>query len=269
MVTEASIDVLDWCLDFDGPWSAAAATRFRDGGYSGLKLYGRQDPPPDLDFVAELPGLKSLYVHAQVPRDTGAFRVDALVELTLVTGSRQSVPRETTQPGLRNLCMGWRPGVEVGTHWPGLERLRMLQCAEDCRWLGRAEALRYLEFEGRGRPGALEGLEACPLLQILKTIRYPVLDSAPLAGLTQLEEVRLLSRPPAPPHELINLEHLQQAPLRRLWLSGPKVLRGLETLSVHNSLGDLRLVDYQFSEDERALVGALPKRIRAGLLDGE
>jgi hypothetical protein len=240
--------------------------RYLEGGYNGLMLSGLGDPPRDLDFVLDLPGLRSLYVHARIAHDTAAFACPTLESLTLVTASRRRIPDGTHQPAMRTLMLSWRPGLDVGTYWPALQWLRMPQHEGDCRWLGRCPELGHLQLEGRRKPSTLEGLEACPQLHTLRTVNFPVRDTTPLSGLTKLQDVRLLSRRPAPPHQLIDLRDLEHAPLRSLWLSSPLVLRGLENLGRHERLGDARVTDHVWSDAERAIIATLPKHMEKKLL---
>lgn len=195
--------VLDWDLGFDGPWSADARRRYAEGGFDGLYLRpgARDHTPPNLDFVLDLPGLRSLNVTSRVQRDEAAFRVDTLETLTLATGSRRTVPPDTWQPSMRSVLLTWRPGIEAGRFWPALESLRVdFHAGDDCRWVGEARALRQFELHARRQAGSLDGIEAAVALQGLRVINYALSDTAPLRPLSQLREMRLLSRPPGPPN---------------------------------------------------------------------
>lgn len=265
----ASIDSvysLDWDLDFDGPWSAAAVTRYANGGYNGLTLSGRRNPPKNLDFLSDLPGLRSLTVNAMVADDAAAFALPILENLVLATGSRRRVPSGTKQPRMRRLMLGVRPGIDVATYWPNVEWLRLPQAGEDCHWLGNCAQLRHLQLEGRRRVGTLEGVENCPNLQTLRSSNYPLCDVAPLSSLAQLQDVRLISRRPGPPHKRVDLCAFEQSSLRRLWLSTAQILNGLESLARHDRLVEVRILDHVWSSAERAAIADLPRPLQTALL---
>lgn len=266
---DASYRTLDWSLAFDGPWGAGGLTAYRRGGYDALALgAGPKDSLPEsLDFVQDLEGLRSLKVSAKVRRDDAAFRVETLEELVLATGSRNAIPQEAVQPRLARLVMSWRPGLKVSRHWPALRALRVDHRTEDCTFLGEASKLISLHLEGRRRPGTLQGIEACPQLQSLKSVAYPIASTEPLGRLQNLRQVRLLSLPPSEAHGTIDLLDLAHAPLEELWLSGCRDLRGLETLSIHEGLRAVRIMNQELSPGNRAALGALPTRLRVSLVD--
>lgn len=264
------IKYLNWSLDFDGPWDAAAESRLHAGGYTGLKLYGRDAPPANLDFVQQLSNLRGLYVHARVSNDTAAFHVPTLEKLTLVTGSKRRVPADTAQANLREMCLQWRPGIDdLGRCWPAVEWLRIDHTPPDLTWLGHAEALEYLELGGRRRPdrSRLEGVEQCPQLQTLKLVNFAVKNTAPLAALTRLRKVRMLARMPGIGHETIDLSDLSESPVEEVWLSQAESLRALASLSSLARLREFRLMDSPLSETERMFLTSLPRRVTVELVD--
>lgn len=268
---DANYKTLDWSLAFDGPWGPEAHAAFRRGGYDALVLGAgpANSLLESLDFVLDLVGLRSLKVSAKVKRDDAAFMVATLEELVLATGSKSAVPRDALQSRLSRLVMSHRGGMVAARHWPALQSLRLDHQTEDCTFLGDASGLVALHLEGRRRPGSLTGIEACPSLRAITSIAYPIASTAPLKGLRNLREVRLLSLPPAQKHGTIDLRDLAQAHLEELWLSGARELRGLESLSGHPRLRSFRLLNQVLAPADRDAVGSLPPRVRVSLVDCE
>jgi len=141
--------MLHWKVSFDGPWSEIAEDRYRQGGFDGLSLVPSSAwVPSDLDFLYRLDGLRSFSLNAKVKNDIAAFKIPSLEHLSLVTGSRLRVPEEI-QPLLLRLVMTDRPGVDVQTHWPALESLRLgAWKGTDLQLLNGTLNLRHFRVEG-------------------------------------------------------------------------------------------------------------------------
>lgn len=178
------------------------------------------------------------------------------------------MPPDTWQPSMRSLLLTWRPGIEVSRFWAALESLRAdFHAGDNCRWLGEAEALRDFELHSRRQAGSLDGIEAAVALQSLRVINYALFDTAPLRPLCQLREMRLFSAPPGPPHQLIDLADVTDAPLELIWVSDAVHLHGIATLAAHSRLRNVRLTRCPLSPSDRAALADLPRRVRVTLID--
>lgn len=155
---------MHWHSEMDGPWTPEAAQKFRENGYDGLSvLAGREWTPQNLDFLLELPGLRSLDVTGKVREDRAAFRIASLEDLTLITGSELPIPDEP-QPRLARLCLVDRPApphpvIDFAAFTsPALTRLWIMNAAR----LRNIGALKKLPFLRELTPAPLKAVSALP-----------------------------------------------------------------------------------------------------------
>lgn len=258
--------VMRWDWSFDGPWSGAAESRYREGRFDGLSLTGAADAVPDLEFLHHLAGLRCLRVQARVKDDTGAFLVPSLEELSLVTGSRARMP-DAVQPELRNLVMASRPGIEVASRWPALESFRLgMWRGPDFRMLSGARKLVRFHAEGRRQTGSLSGIEGCVSIEHLTIVNGSIASTAPLRALSNLSELTLMARPPARPHEKIDLSDLTESRLRVLWISNAPELQHVEVLLDIPFLRNVRLIGCPLKDADRRVLDQLSTRARVDIL---
>jgi hypothetical protein len=113
----------------DGPWSRAAVDRYVTGGYDGL-LYrpARGTTHRSLEFLLELPGLRSLTVYARVVDDSAVNDIESLEQLTLLTRSKVPLAVEWLSR-LHNLAVDARPDLNAIR---GLHQLQALYLAWWC-----------------------------------------------------------------------------------------------------------------------------------------
>jgi hypothetical protein len=259
--------VLQWNSAFDGPWSAESVRKYREGGFDGLVLSPSADwAPSDLDFLAELTGLRLFSLRSKLRRDLAAFHIDTLEDLTLVTGSRLPVPN-AVQPELRRLCVTDRPGLEIDPRWPMLEWFRLgTWRGTDCQILSGAERLATVHIEGRRQSGTLEGIEECQSLENLTTINYSIGDTAPLRALNNLVEVKLLAAHPTPSHGRVDVSDVAGGSLSKLWIANAPALSGIESLSENPMLREVRLIDCGLAESDQRVLDALPKWVEVRIV---
>ncbi|MFF4573524.1 hypothetical protein [Streptomyces sp. NPDC001410] len=260
--------VMRWHGGFDGPWGEAAVERYRRGGFDGLSLVPGADwAPRSLEFVRDLPGLRYLSLTARVSDDLEAFRIEGLEDLTLVTGSRRRVP-ETVQPRLRALCLTDRPGVDVASRFPRLERLRVgTWRGTDLEMICGAEHLTSVYLEGRRQTGTLAGAESCPAVEEFVSINYSVADSLPLRSLNGLREVKLLAASPTAPHGIIRFSDIASPNLVKVWISNPTVLEGFDILKELPRLREVRLVECRLSDAELQALNSLSGKVDVRIVD--
>lgn len=269
-MTQQPFHIMHWNLAFDGPWSPEADARYREGGHDGLYLTPgpKESTPRDLDFILALDGLRSLNITSRIQRDEAAFRVLTLEKLVLATGSRRPVLPETRQTAMRQLLLTWRKNLDLAVHWPAVEWFRLdFHPGEDLRWMGQAEDLRHLDLWGRRQRGCLEGIQGCSSLSTLIMTNFAVDATSPMSELTKLRKVRLGSRPPGPPHRLVDLQDLASAALEELWVSDAQVLRGVHTLAGHQRLREVHFTHCPLSEADRRVLAGLPRRVQVRLID--
>jgi hypothetical protein len=245
-----------------GPWGQAGIAKYQEGRYDGLVIVpDRRNPPATLDFLGELPGLRSFSLSARVKDDLGAFHVETMEELTLVTGSRTPVPN-VVQPNLRSLCITDRPGVAVREKWPSLRSLRIgTWRGVDCRFVSGAESLEDLHLEGMRQAGSIDGIESCRMLKRVTSVNYSVRETAPLRPLSGLTEVKLLAARPTPPHEDVDLADVGGPNVHKVWISNAQSIHGIDALGAARQLRELRLIDCVISETGEDELVRLPKHV--------
>lgn len=268
-MTSASYHIMRWHSAMDGPWSADAARQFREQGFDGLVVVPSAAwAPEELSFLAELDGLRSFSFTGRLRNDVDAFQVETLEDLTLVTGSKRTVP-DVTQKHLRRLCLTDRPGLSVQSHWPQLEWLRVgTWKAADVQFLHGAKELRHVHLEGRRQTGDLEGIQGSAEVEALTTINYSVQGIAPLRGLDALVEVKLLAAKPTAPHGPFDLSDISSPRLSKLWISNASELRNLDSLAAHPVLREVRLIGCPLSDADARALDSFPKRINVQLVKG-
>jgi hypothetical protein len=258
--------VMRWDCPFDGPWSDAAESRYREGDFDGLSLTGGADAVPDLEFLRHLPGLRCLRVRARVKDDTSAFLVPSLEELSLVTGSRARIP-DAAQLELRDLVMASRPGIEVASRWPALESFRLgTWRGPDVQMLSGARKLVRFHAEGRRQKGGLSGIERCVSIEHLTIVNCSIESITPLRPLSRLSELRLMAAPPTSSHEKIDLSDLTDSRLRKLWISNASELQHIELLLEMPFLRDVRLIGCPLKDADRRMLDLLSTRARVDIL---
>lgn len=251
-----------------GPWSEAARREYLEGGFNGLVLPSRSWRPADLEFLRDLPGLELFSLTSSLKRDTAAFEIETLRKLTLVTGSKAAVAM-VPQAAMETVCLTHRPGLDIGGKWPSIKWLRIgMWLGADYSLLANAGVLEELRVEARRQAGSLEGLEALSRLRVLRTVNYSIGSLAPLAGLTQLEEVRLMAAHPCPPHGRFDLSALRSPMLRSLWVSNCAEFLHLEVLGQLPRLREVRFVECRLSQADRRLLAMLPPSVSVQLVDG-
>ncbi|MDP9794279.1 hypothetical protein J2S43_002791 [Catenuloplanes nepalensis] len=262
---DADFRILRWYGDMDGPWSVAAPERFRRGGYDGLVLVpGRSWTPDDLTLLHGLPGLRMFALEQRLRRDTEAFTIDTLEELSLVTGARAPVP-EVVQPHLTRLTLTDRDGIDVAIRWPRLRDLQLGQWrAPDCQRLAGAKSLTGIRLDGRGQQATLHGIEDCADLETLETQRVSVNGIDPLTGLSRLREVRLMTSKDRP-HGGLDLAALASSRIERVWISHAVRLTSLATLGAIPSLSEVRLIGCSFDERDLAELRSLAPRAEVSI----
>jgi hypothetical protein len=254
--------MLQWDWSFDGPWSEAAESRYREGGFDGLSLTTSTSTLPDLEFLHRLPGLRALSVQGRVKNDVAAFLIGSLEELSLVTGSRVRLP-EAVQPALRNLVMANRPGIEVASRWPALESFRVgMWRGSDLQMLSGARKLVRFYAEGRRQAGSLEGIEGCRSIEQIIMVDYSICGTAPLRGLSMLSELRMLAAPPAGPHQDIDISDIADSRIRTLWISNAPVLRHMDALLEMRFLRNVRLIKCHLEAADRQVLDSLSARAK-------
>jgi len=260
--------VLQWSGDFDGAWADGGVERYRREGFNGLDLTpGGEWTPADLEFLEELEGLRFLEVRGKVPDDLVAFRHEELEELTLATGSRRRVP-EVVRPQLKALCLADRPGVEVAQRWPNLERIRIGGWRGiDLGQVVGAARLSRVYLEGRRQQGTLRGVETCTSLTELISINYSIEDTAPLTGLDNLREVRLMAASPTPSHGRVSFADLAGPDLRRIWISNARNLLDFDALRSLPRLRELRLIECAVGAPDAELLTSLPASVDIRIID--
>jgi hypothetical protein len=82
--------------------------------------------------------------------------------------------------------------------------------------LSGARALTNVRIEARRQRGDLTGIEDCRSVEDFMTVNYAIRDSAPLRGLKNLKDLRLLASHPTPAHENIDISDIRAPGLRRL-----------------------------------------------------
>jgi hypothetical protein len=204
---------------------------------------------------------------ASLKNDKAAFEIETIRNLTLVTGSKAAVP-STPQFEMERVCLTDRPGLDIGQKWPNVSWLRIGKWgSHNLGSLERANLLEEVYIEAKRQAGGLEGIETLSQLRVLKTINYSVQSLAPLSSLELLQEVRLMSARPSPPHEPFDLSALRSPMLQRLWVSNCPNFLHLEALAELPRLREVRFVDCQLSAADRDLLATLPSRVSVQLVN--
>ena len=251
----------------DGSWDLAALREsYLDGGFEGLNLRFMSPPPfPSLDFLADYDDLRYLEINTgRLNGDLPAFRLPALEELILLTRSSRAIPGFAS-PALARLGFDDRPGKELIA---GLDRLRDLLIwrwrGPDLGFLGdKPPPLRVLRLDGTGRQEvSLAGIENCANLAELQVGESRVCSLAPLAGLQDLQELRILPRYRAAGESVLDLDDLLGLKnLRQLHLIYVGAVRSLRPLLQMPALRDLCLGPVDVADGDLSPLYDLPDSV--------
>lgn len=234
--------------------------RLVEGDYEGLDLLGGCNIPlRDLSFLAGFHQMRILGVETRVKSDLAAFTLAGLYELALITGCKQQVP-ECELPELRRLVLVERDGIE-SRKWPALEEFLLgVWRSGGVAFLSGGTRLRDVELQGKRQNVSLEGVETCERLESFRMVDAAVEDLAPLRGLTNLRELRLVSR--VNHHGSLDLSDIASPALEKLWLGGAKELRNLGSLADLPSLRELRLMDSPLTDADHAVLDRMADRVK-------
>jgi hypothetical protein len=268
MLSNADYRVMRWSGSVDGPWTAEATARFREGGFDGLMIVPSGDwAPADLEFLRDLSGLRRFSYSGRLQNDVTALMLAGLESLALATGSRRRVP-DVAQPDMRSVTLTDRPGINAGTKWPALESLRIgTWRGSDFAMVAGSPNLARIYIEGKRQQGTLVGLDACPLLEELTLINYSARGTAPLRALDRLRDVRLLAAKPTHPHGPIDFRDFSSARLERIWISNAPQIQNIPALSELPALRQLRLIDCPIDVAARQVLDDLPRRVSVEILE--
>ncbi|WP_433920731.1 hypothetical protein OIE50_50375 [Streptomyces canus] len=267
-MSSGEFKIMRWNVGFDGPWGVSAVERYRNGGFDGLSLTSAPDwNPESLGFIRELPGLRYFNLRAKISDDLDAFRVDTLEDLSLVTGSRRKIPNAVLS-NLRSLCLTDRPGIEVASRFPRLERLRVgAWKGSDLEMIREGKHLVSVYLEGRRQAGSLAGIESCTAVEEFVSINYSITDSLPLRSLGGLREVKLLAASPTAPHGIIRFSDIASSSLGKVWISNASVLEGFEILKELPRLREVRLIECRLGGTELQELNTLSRRVDVRVID--
>ena len=252
---------LHWTAEMDGPWSPAAVERYVTGGYDGL-LYR---PPRgvehrSLEFLLELPGLRSLTVHCHVADDSAVNEFATLEHLELLT--RSTVPLAVDRlHQLQNLAVDARQDLSGVRGLTGLEALYVAGWrGTDLSFLGEKSSLRRIRLDGRPTRLQLDGIEACTALTSLEVLDHRIPTMTPLRGLTHVETI-LVSGPRRMPADndldLSDLSAMQD--LRSLRLIAAGMIRSLHPVAALTRLRDFRLNEVVIGDGDLSPLFRLPR----------
>ena len=192
----------------------------------------------DVEFVRELPGLRSVWVIDPLRDDTPVFDVPTLEQAVLYTRCKKPLVAERL-PRLCDLIIDGRPGLESLDGHPSLRRLQVHGYgAGSSSVLGSPPRLRELALHGKWRPLDLTGLERLAALRSIR-ITEATLDSvAGVAKCPNLQHIELNVRTSdGRPVDVAPLADV--ADLRSLYI-GRQPVRGLRALFRANKLVDVR-----------------------------
>lgn len=232
-----------------------AGLRVRRVPGSGLKL-------ASVDFLRGMPGLEFLDVQVPVADDRAAFVLPQLKTLTLLTGSRHTVP--AALPSNLDVVVMWaRPGLEALAQLGRLRRLVLGRWrGPDLSFLAGAPALEELRVEARYGTYALTGLASCDRLSEIwmSEMRVESLETlAPLRGLRKLWVTGKIGAPGGPRLDLSALSSMPLLEELRLLSAGSVV--SLAPLLALTHLRDARFAGTAIMENDPAIVEELQKRL--------
>ncbi|MEV5630275.1 hypothetical protein [Micromonospora tulbaghiae] len=251
---------LHWTVEVDGPWSPTAVERYITGGYDGL-LYRapRGVKHRSLEFLLQLPGLRSLTVHGRVADDSAVNEIESVEHLVLLTRSPVPLAVDRLQR-LHSLTVDARPDMSGVRGLTGLEALYLAWWhGTDLSFLGDKPHLRRLRLDGRPARLQLDGIEACTALTSLEVLDYRVAALAPLRGLTRMETILVSGPRKLPADNDLDLRDLSAMPhLRSLRLIAAGMIRSLRPIKALPQLRDLRLNEVVIGDGDLSPLFRMP-----------
>ena len=200
-----------------GPWTDSLRARYLADTFDGLRV---GHPHADLDFVRDLPGLRSVAVVAPVGDDTAVTGVRTVERLSLDDGCGLRLELSSL-PRLRFLDLDDRDGLESVAGCEGLESLAVRGLRrESIPWAGSSPLLRAVHLHGTGQELDLAGLATCPGLGWLDLADVRVETFEPLLACTELAWVSLRNVTVASLRTLRDLPRLRRLTLEGLRLDG-------------------------------------------------
>ncbi|MFI8823833.1 hypothetical protein [Streptomyces sp. NPDC053431] len=223
----------------DEPWDPAYAERFADGTCDGLVVGAPLRPKagPDLAFLPDLPGLRSLRVLNGIKDLTPLTRCTNLERLHLPTTATRDLDL-TALTELRELEIPW-PAAARSIHAPtSVENLVIVDwTGESLSALGLKPALRKLRLESpRKHVTSMEGAALFPALEELRLYDGRLSHPDLLAGAVALTDVSLLA---AKTDTITFVSGLPR--LRRLELENTGDLTTLAPIATHPTLREVIL----------------------------
>jgi len=218
----------------------------------------------DLTFLSDLQELCLLGIQTKVKDDRAAFTLAGLEELALITGCRQPIP-ECHLPVLRRLVLVERDGMDCRKR-PALEELKVgVWRTGGVDFLSGGTRLRNVELEGKYQTVSLAGIETCELLEVFCATDAALEDLAPLRGLRNLRELRLVSRLKA--HGSLDLGEITSPALERLSIGAAIELKNIASLANLPSLQQLQLVDVPLTKGDHAVLNGMSDRVDVTILN--
>lgn len=177
----------------DEPWRHEYVDLFVEKGCTGLLLGapGKPAAMPDIDFVAELPGLVSIRMLRGVSDCSAVSKVSGLVNLQLATDYKGPLPIAGLSR-LRQLSMPYLPAVADVAGLTGLTELMVWfwPTGVDFDVLGPKPALTWLRLELKRNASVTAGaFAAMPNLRELRLYGGTVAD---VSGMERLTDLRVL-----------------------------------------------------------------------------
>jgi hypothetical protein len=252
---------LYWTGEMDGPWSPATVERYVSGGYDGL-LYR---PPRGvkhrtLDFLLELPGLRSLTVQCHVADDSAVNEIGTLEQLQLLTRSKVPLAVDRLHQ-LQNLAVDARQDLSGVQGLTGLEAVYVAGWrGPDLSFLGDKPNLHRMRLDGRPTRLHLDGIEACTALTSLEVLDHRIATLTPLRGLTHMESILLSGPRKLPPDNDLDLTDLAaMQDLHNLRLIAAGMVRSLHPIAALRRLRDLRLDEVVIGDGDLSPLFELPR----------